>query len=96
MALALRYAFSPAGIRLAAPAAMPKIPVLQMAIPKPSVLRPRADPRQRRAFAVSASQRKEAEKVAETTRPLDAETFRALPPTLQKMSVMGKVIVVTG
>jgi len=28
--------------------------------------------------------------------PLDAKTYSALPPTMQKMTVMGKVIVVTG
>jgi hypothetical protein len=28
--------------------------------------------------------------------PLDPKVFKSLPPTMQKMSVMGKVIVITG
>jgi NAD(P)-dependent dehydrogenase (short-subunit alcohol dehydrogenase family) len=37
-------------------------------------------------------QESESEKVV----PLDARIYRSMPPTMQKMSVMGKVIVVTG
>ena len=42
--------------------------------------------------AVIEQEAAEAEKVV----PLDQRTYRAMPPTMQKMSVMGKVIIVTG
>lgn len=34
--------------------------------------------------------------VSEDVVPLDGKVFKAMPPTLQKMTVMGKVIIVTG